>query len=96
MTSLLTNSLCLDERVLFKKETLENLADGIFISQTSHGARVMVDEEGCTAAAYTVMAAAGGAMPPVEEMDFVVDRPFIFVITGDSGLPLFAGIVNEP
>ena len=70
--------------------------DGIFVSQASHAARVMVDEEGCIAAAYTVMAAAGAAMPPEEEMDFVLDRPFIFVITSDSGMPLFAGIVNQP
>lgn len=70
--------------------------DGIFLSKANHAARVTVDEKGCIAAAYTVMAAAGAAMPPDETMDFVVDRPFIFIITGDSGLPLFAGIVNEP
>lgn len=70
--------------------------EGVFISQASHAARVMVDEEGCIAAAYTVMAAAGAAMPPEDEMDFVLDRPFIFVITSDSGVPLFAGIVKRP
>lgn len=70
--------------------------EGIFVSQASHAARVMVDEEGCIAAAYTVMAAAGAAMPPEEKMDFVLDRPFLFVITSDSGMPLFAGIVNRP
>ncbi len=69
---------------------------GIYLSQASHAARVMVDEEGCIAAAYTVMAGAGAAMPPNEEMDFVLDRPFIFVITSDSGMPLFAGIVKRP
>ena len=56
----------------------------------------MVDEEGCIAAAYTVMAAAGAAMPPDETVDFVLDRPFVFVITSDSGLPLFAGMVKKP
>lgn len=70
--------------------------EGVFMSQASHAARVMADEEGCIAAAYTVMAMAGAGMPPEEEMDFVLDRPFIFVITSDSGLPLFAGIVNQP
>jgi len=29
-------------------------------------------------------------------VDFVLDRPFLFCITGDSGLPLFVGIVNCP
>lgn len=75
---------------------LTEIADGMFVSRADHAARVMVDEEGCMAAAYTVMALAGSAMPPDEEMDFVLDRPFIFVITGESGLPLFAGIVNQP
>lgn len=70
--------------------------DNVYVSQAEHAARVMVDEEGCIAAAYTVMAASGTAMPPEEEVDFVLDRPFLFVITGDSGIPLFAGIVNKP
>ena len=48
------------------------------------------------AVAYTVMVAAGGAAPPAEEMDFVLDRPFLFAITGSDGLPLFVGAVNRP
>lgn len=67
----------------------------IFLSQVRHAARVAVDEEGVTAAAYTVMMMAGAAMPPEEEVDFVLDRPFVFVITGADGLPLFAGIVRQ-
>lgn len=70
--------------------------DDIFLSQVKHDARVTVDEEGCTAVAYTVMAMCGSAMPPDEEVDFVLDRPFLFVITGCDGLPLFVGIVNQP
>lgn len=70
--------------------------DGIFVSQAKHAARVAIDEEGVTAAAYTVMVAAGGGEPPSDEVDFVLDRPFIFVITGSAGTPLFAGVVNVP
>lgn len=68
----------------------------IYLSQARHAARVKIDEEGCTAVAYTVMAAAGAAMPPEEEVDFVLERPFIFVITGAGELPLFVGVVNQP
>lgn len=68
----------------------------IILSQASHAARVVIDEEGCTAAAFTVMANASAAQPPDEEVDFVLDRPFLFCITGDSGLPLFVGVVNYP
>lgn len=70
--------------------------DAIFLSQAKHDARVTIDEEGCVAVAYTVMAAAGSAMPPEEEVDFVLDRPFLFAITGYDGLPLFVGVVNQP
>ena len=70
----------------------------VAVSQASHAARVIIDEEGCTAAAFTVIPAAGSAAPPedADEVDFVLDRPFIFCITGESGLPLFVGIVNSP
>ena len=68
----------------------------IFLSKADHAARVAIDEEGVTAAAYTVMMMAGAAAPPEEEMDFVLDRPFLFAITGYDGLPLFVGVVNQP
>lgn len=70
--------------------------EGIFLSKAQHAARVTIDEEGCTAAAYTVMMEAGAAMPPEEEVDFVLDRPFLFVLTSQDGLPLFTGVVNNP
>lgn len=65
-------------------------------TRAKHTARVMVDEEGCTAAAFTVLQRDAGDIPPDEEVDFVLDRPFLFVITGADGLPLFAGVVNQP
>lgn len=68
----------------------------ISLSEVDHAARVVIDEEGCTAAAFTVMVMLGSWVPPKEEVDFVLDRPFLFCITGDSGLPLFVGIVNYP
>ena len=67
-----------------------------YVSKAEHAARVTVDEEGVVAAAYTVMASTGSSMPPEDEIDFVLDRPFLFVITGAAGLPLFVGVVNQP
>ena len=52
--------------------------------------------EGIDAAAYTMMLYCGSPMPPDEEIDFVLDRPFLFVIESNDGLPLFVGVVNEP
>lgn len=69
--------------------------DGIYVSQAEHAARVVIDEEGVVAAAYTEMAAAEGAMMVEDEVDFVLDRPFLFVIQNYDGVTLFAGIVNQ-
>lgn len=66
------------------------------LSCASHATRVAIDEEGITAAAYTVMVDAGAAPPPKKEVDLVLDRPFLFLVESRDGLPLFAGIVNEP
>jgi serine protease inhibitor len=69
---------------------------GIFIDKIDHGVRVKIDEEGVQAAVYTVIRGAGSAMPPDEKVDFVLDRPFAFVISLDDNVPLFSGVVNNP
>lgn len=71
-------------------------AIGAHLCKTTHAARVAIDEEGVTAAAYTVMAVCGAPVPPEEEVYFTLDRPFLFVITSNDNLPLFVGVVNEP
>lgn len=72
----------------------ENLGN-VALSKAQHDSRVMIDEEGCKASALTALQFAGSAMPE-DEVDFVVDRPFIFEIVSETGLPLFIGIVNNP
>ncbi len=70
--------------------------DRIFISQAQHAARVMIDEDGCTGAAFTILAPAAAAMiVPREEISFTADRPFLFLVTDQDGLPQFAGVVNR-
>ena len=66
------------------------------MSQVQHAVRIAVDEEGVTAAAYTLETLYGAASPPDEEVDFVLDRPFVFGITSHDGLPLFVGVVDRP
>lgn len=70
--------------------------DPLYVSSVEHAARVKVDETGCEAAAYTVILVDAAAMDPddlpVVEMN--LNRPFLFVITGVDGLPLFVGAVN--
>lgn len=71
-------------------------AEDIWLSEAKHGVRVAVDEEGVTAAAYTEMALSGAGAPPEDEIDFTLDRPFLFALTDSAGLPLFVGVVNAP
>ena len=68
-----------------------------YVESIEHAARVSINEDGVTAAAYTLIISYGAtAQPPVqEEIDFVLDRPFLFVVQSDN-MPLFTGIVNNP
>lgn len=75
---------------------LSEQAEGLAVGQAEHAARVVIDEEGCTGVAFTVLAAAGAAMPPEDEIDFVLDRPFLFVVESDGYQPLFVGTVYVP
>ncbi len=69
----------------------------VYVSKAEHAARVIVEEEKVEAAAYTIIdAPAGAAAPPDDTVEFTVDRPFVFAITGPAGLPLFVGVVNDP
>lgn len=68
----------------------------IVITGVNQVARVIIDEQGVKAAAYIEIPGAGAAMPPEEIIDFILDRPFLFVIATYDGTPLFTGVVNEP
>ena len=74
--------------------------EDLYVSSVQHAARVKLDEEGCEAAAYTVIMVATEAAeieePEPEEIYFVLDRPFLFVLTNADGLSLFVGLVNHP
>ncbi len=72
-------------------------SQGVFVSQINHSARVTIDEEGHEAAAFTVMTTdTSSAEAEIQPIDFVLDRPFLFVTLNPDGLPMFIGIVNQP
>lgn len=70
-------------------------AEDVEISDVKHGVRVSIDEESVTGAAYTEVRVSFGTKPPSDEIDFVVDRPFIFVVKSSDNLPIFVGVVNQ-
>lgn len=64
----------------------------LFLNQVFHKARVMVDEEGTEAAAATAVEVGIVSAPP----QFVVDRPFVFIIhERKSGTNLFMGKIKS-
>ncbi len=71
-------------------------AAGVAVTSMKHAARVTIDEEGCTAAAFskTDMGMGSPVSNGVLEMNF--NRPFVFAITGTMDDILFAGVVEQP
>ncbi len=83
--------------VAFSPEAdFSGIAPDIFISRVLHKAVIEVNEKGSEAAAATVVEMVESAMPEVKTAEFIVDRPFFFVISDDrSGTVLFMGKVVE-
>ena len=66
-------------------------ADGII-----HKAHIEVDRKGTKAAAVTAMVMFTGCAPVFDTPSVRLDRPFIYAIMhNETGLPVFAGIVNN-
>lgn len=68
--------------------------DGLCLGTAEHAAMIEIDEHGVTGAAYTQILAAGDGISE-EEIDFVADRPFLFLVTGKDGAVLFSGIIRN-
>jgi serine protease inhibitor len=68
---------------------------GLMVDELQQGTRVTIDEDGVTGVSYTVVEIFERIEPIYDEIDFVVDRPYIFVITGEDGSVLFIGVVNQ-
>lgn len=67
----------------------------IWLTEVSQSVRVEIDEEGVKAAVYIEIPGYGSPEPPDDIIDFVLDRPFLFIISNEN-IPLFAGCVNDP
>ncbi len=68
-----------------------------FISEVKQGSKIAIDENGVEAAAYTYIAVdTAAADMPDEPIVLKFDRPFIFIVQSDAGVPLFIGTVQNP
>lgn len=66
----------------------------LFIGKMNHGASFEIDEEGVVGAAMTMVLYFDTAAP-LDRIEFTLDRPFLFVVQSDDGMPLFVGTVNQ-
>ncbi len=71
--------------------------NGLSVSEITHEATILIDEEGCEAAAYTLISVDKGFRPSLdEEIIFKLDRPFYYYVSDLNGTPVFSGIINDP
>ena len=49
-----------------------------------HSGRVKIDEEGCEAAAFTVIMLEKAMYAQQDKAEFILDRPFLFAVKGSS------------
>lgn len=69
----------------------------LYIKSVVHEASLSVDEAGTEAAAATGVGISATAMPAPPRINFVVDRPFAFVLRDlKTGAVLFTGVVSHP
>lgn len=76
----------------------KNGIPGAKISNITHETKLLMNEEGCEAAAYTIVSIGAGSAPPpeCETVEFNLNRPFIYYISDSAGTPLFLGVINNP
>ena len=66
------------------------------VTEITQEAFIDLNEEGVEAAAYTeVQIRCTAILPPDDIVEMIFDRPFIYVISDDAGVPLFVGVVKD-
>lgn len=68
--------------------------ENIYVSRAEHASMVKIDEEGVTGAAYTAfMMDSAGIIQ--NQVDFIIDRPFVFAVVAPDGSILFTGVIQN-
>lgn len=82
------------ERADFSAMTAQPAA----VSQIKQQSFIEVNEKGVAASAYTMIDAMAMGLPPegLEQLDFTLNRPFLYAITADGGALMFVGTVYAP
>lgn len=74
----------------------DKIAEGIYVDKVTHKSKIKVDEKGTEAAAVTSIMMKETAMLNEDEIKFIVNQPFIFVIRDiKTGTILFIGDMQD-
>lgn len=69
----------------------------IYVSRVKQETHIGIDEKGAEASAYTIVEREAGAAEMESEIyELKYNRPFLFGIVNNLGIPLFLGICNVP
>ena len=66
------------------------------LSQLLHVNRVLINPNGCVDYPEDQDPFTEPEFTKGEGIDFVIDHPFLFVVSGPDGMPLLAGVIHEP
>lgn len=62
-----------------------------YVSEVNQGTRILVNETGLEAGAYTEVGMMRMSLSPAEKMDMDLNRPFLFAVENKDGIPVFIG-----
>ena len=69
----------------------------LYLSKAEHTSRVKITEDGVEAASYVDFGVACAGLPPkIKQMNFKLNRPFIFAISKSGTVPIYIGTVVNP
>ena len=73
---------------------MDNLSGPLYVSEAEHCVHLAWDDYGVEGAAYAGGQYTGATMPE-KKVTFRLNRPFLYLITGCEGTPLFVGAVRN-
>lgn len=75
-----------------------NLNRGIlplYVEDIMQASRIKVNARGVEAASSVYVIPGYGAAPTNKQLEFIIDRPFGYVLVGASGIPVISGVINQ-
>ena len=81
-------------KAMFSSEI--NCDDDLKLEPIEQYSRLIMNEDGVEAASMIVSSPISFQIPIEEEIDFILNRPFIFAVFSETNIPLFVGVYNTP